>query len=84
MVAFWKEAHDEGGLAWDDSNNNRAFLSGTCSATLNGASIYIEAKRKPDTYKTRGQAANCRTASCSPLPKGPGGQFSYHRPFPTS
>src|SRR3954464_1804542 len=30
MVAFWKDAHDEGGLAWDDSNNNRAFLSGTC------------------------------------------------------
>jgi hypothetical protein len=29
MVAFWKDAHDEGGLAWDDSNNNRAFLSGT-------------------------------------------------------
>jgi len=23
MVAFWKDAHDEGGLAWDDSNNNR-------------------------------------------------------------
>ncbi|HZT48173.1 MAG TPA: extracellular solute-binding protein, partial [Hyphomicrobiaceae bacterium] len=34
MTAFWKEAHDEGGLAWDDSNNNRAFLSGTISATL--------------------------------------------------
>jgi len=52
MTAFWKEAHDEGGLAWDDSNNNRAFLSGTISATLNGASIYIEALRKPDQYKT--------------------------------
>ena len=29
MTAFWKEAHDEGGLAWDDTNNNRAFLSQT-------------------------------------------------------
>jgi len=29
MVAFWKESMDEGGLAWDDSSNNRAFLSGT-------------------------------------------------------
>ena len=57
MVAFWKDAHDEGGLAWDDSNNNRAFLSGTCSATLNGASIYIEALRKPDTYKTEAGGA---------------------------
>ena len=39
MTAFWKEAHDEGGMAWDDSNNNRAFLSDTISATLNGALI---------------------------------------------
>jgi multiple sugar transport system substrate-binding protein len=38
MTAFWKEAHDEGGLAWDDTNNNRAFLSQTICATLNGAS----------------------------------------------
>jgi multiple sugar transport system substrate-binding protein len=52
MVGFWKDSHDEGGLAWDDSNNNRAFLSATCCATLNGASIYIEALRKPDQYKT--------------------------------
>ena len=51
-VALWKETMDEGGLAWDDTNNNRAFLSQTVSATNNGASIYIEAKKKPDTYKT--------------------------------
>jgi len=38
-VPFWKEACDEGGLAWDDSSNNRAFLSGSISATNNGASI---------------------------------------------
>src|SRR6267154_4388043 len=36
MVGFWKDAHDEGGLAWDDTNNNRAFLSQTISSTLNG------------------------------------------------
>ena len=28
LVAMYKEAYDEGGLAWDDTNNNRAFLSG--------------------------------------------------------
>ena len=50
MAAFWKEGLEEGGLAWDDSSNNRAFLSGTISATLNGASIYLLAKSKPDTY----------------------------------
>src|SRR6267154_4249666 len=36
-VALWKDTMDEGGLAWDDSSNNRAFLSGTISATNNGA-----------------------------------------------
>src|SRR6266446_6902454 len=51
-VALWKDACDEGGLAWDDSGNNRAFLSGTISATNNGASIYLEAKKKPDAYQT--------------------------------
>src|SRR5437660_843025 len=40
-VGLWKDAHDEGGLAWDDSSNNRAFLSGTISCTDNGASIYL-------------------------------------------
>src|SRR6266851_2791996 len=81
MVAFWKDAHDEGGLAWDDSNNNRAFLSGTCSATLNGASIYIEALRKPDTYKTEAGGQLKDDILHAALPRGPGGQFSYHVPF---
>ena len=80
MTAFWKEAHDEGGLAWDDSNNNRAFLSGTISATLNGASIYIEALRKPDQYKTEKGAQVKTDILHVPLPKGPAGQFGVH-PF---
>src|SRR5262249_51708763 len=48
LQAFWKDACDEGGLAWDDTNNNRAFHAGEISATLNGASIYIVAKRQKD------------------------------------
>src|SRR6266568_3135452 len=48
MTAFWKDACDEGGFAWDDTNNNRAFLAGEIAATLNGASIYIAAKRQQD------------------------------------
>ena len=51
MTALWKEGSDEGGLAWDDSNNNRAFHAGDISATLNGASIYIVAKRQKDKLK---------------------------------
>jgi multiple sugar transport system substrate-binding protein len=81
MTAFWKEAHDEGGLAWDDSNNNRAFLAGTCSATNNGASIYIEALKKPDAYQTEKGKPMKDDILHAPLPKGPAGQFSFHVPF---
>jgi multiple sugar transport system substrate-binding protein len=56
MTAFWKDACDESALAWDDTNNNRAFHAGEISATLNGASIFIFAKRNPDKIKDdRGQ-----------------------------
>jgi multiple sugar transport system substrate-binding protein len=44
-VGFWKDACDEGGLAWDDASNNRAYLAEQISATFNGASIWVEAKR---------------------------------------
>ena len=81
MTGFWKDAHDEGGLAWDDSSNNRAFLSGTISATLNGASIYIESLRKPDQYKTESGEQLKTDIFHAPLPKGPKGQFAYHVPF---
>src|SRR6202521_684899 len=81
MVAFWKDAHDEGGLAWDDSSNNRAFLAGTCCATNNGASIYLEALRKPDAYKTEKDAPLKDDILHAPLPRGPAGQFSFHVPF---
>jgi multiple sugar transport system substrate-binding protein len=78
MVAFWKDAHDEGGLAWDDTNNNRAFLSQTVSATLNGASIYIESLRRAEQYKTeKGEPLN-KDILHAPLPKGPAGQFGFH------
>jgi len=78
MQAFWKDSFDEGGLAWDDTNNNRAFLSGTVSATLNGASIYIESLRKPDQYQTEKGGPMKDDIRHSPLPKGPKGQFGFH------
>jgi multiple sugar transport system substrate-binding protein len=78
MTGFWKDAHDEGGLAWDDTNNNRAFLSQTISATLNGASIYIESLRNPDKYTTEKGAKLNTDIQHSPLPKGPAGQFGFH------
>jgi multiple sugar transport system substrate-binding protein len=81
MTAFYKDAFDEGGLAWDDSSNNRAFLAGTISATLNGASIYLEAKRKPDTYMTEKGTPLYQDILHAPLPKGAAGQFGYHLPM---
>jgi multiple sugar transport system substrate-binding protein len=78
MAEFWREAHDEGGLAWDDAGNNRAFLAGTICATLNGASIYIEALRKPESYKTETGAPLKDDILHAPLPKGPKGQFGFH------
>ena len=73
MAGFWKDAHDEGGLAWDDSNNNRAFLGGTISSTSNAASIYIETLRKPDQYRTEKGAPMKDDILHAPYPKGPGG-----------
>ena len=80
-VPLWKETMDEGGLAWDDTNNNRAFLSGTISATNNGASIYIEAKKKPDTYKTEKGKPMKDDILHADIPGGPGGQFNLPGPF---
>src|SRR5215469_4279872 len=80
-VGFWKDAYDEGGFAWDDSSNNRAFLSGTCSSTNNGALIYLEAKKKPETYLTEKGAPLWKDIFHTRLPKGASGQFTFPFPF---
>ena len=72
LQAFWKDACDEGGLAWDDTNNNRAFHAGELSATLNGASIYIVAKRQKDKIKDdKGEPLWQDIDHAAPLPAGP-------------
>src|SRR5213593_893092 len=81
MTAFWKDACDEGGFAWDDTNNNRAFLAGEISATLNGASIYIAAKRGQDKIKDEKGEPLVRDIQHARLPAGPGGQWSYQASF---
>jgi multiple sugar transport system substrate-binding protein len=68
-TAIWKECFDEGGLSWDDSSNNRAFLAGSLSVTLNGPSIYLVARDKfPEVYHAMNHA---------PQPKGPAGRFYF-------
>ena len=80
-TAFWEDACDEGGLAWDDSSNNRAFLAGTISSTLNGASIYLLAKREPDKYQDEKGQPLYKDILHGALPKGSAGQFSYQLPM---
>jgi multiple sugar transport system substrate-binding protein len=80
-VALWKETMDEGGLAWDDTSNNRAFLSGSISATNNGASIYLEAKKKPDSYQTDKGEPMFKDISHASIPGGAGGVFNLPGPF---
>src|SRR4051794_18656214 len=80
-VPLWKETMDEGGLAWDDTSNNRAFLSGTISATNNGASIYLEAKKKPESYLTEKGTPMKDDILHASIPGGAGGQFNEPGPF---
>jgi ABC-type glycerol-3-phosphate transport system substrate-binding protein len=80
-VALWKETMDEGGLAWDDTSNNRAFLSGSISASNNGASIYLEAKKKPDSYLTEKGTPMKDDILHASIPGGAGGQFNLPGPF---
>ena len=73
---------DDEGFEWMDGlNNNRALLSQTICATLNGASIYIESLRNPDKYITEKGAQLKTDIQHAPLPKGPAGQFAMHTFF---
>jgi len=74
MRAFWKDSCDQGGLAWDDTDNNRAFHAGQICATLNGASIYIVAKRKKDQILDEKGQPMYLDIDHALLPSGPAGQ----------
>jgi multiple sugar transport system substrate-binding protein len=77
MKEFWNAACDEGGLAWDDSANNRAFLANQIACTLNGASIYFVARHmKASEYP--GLADNIGHFN---MPLGPAGRFHADIPF---
>jgi multiple sugar transport system substrate-binding protein len=71
MKEFWAGACDEGGLAWDDTNNNRAFLAETIACTLNGASIYFVARYNPEKVP----AGMADKIGHYLIPKGPAGRF---------
>jgi multiple sugar transport system substrate-binding protein len=81
MQAFWKEACDESGLAWDDTSNNRAFHAGELSATCNGPSVYIVAKRQRDKLKDEKGQPLYLDIDHALMPKGPAGQYHLSTPF---
>ena len=65
----WKDAFDEGGFSYDGAGNNRAFLAGTISATLNGASIWWVMRRdKHPAFDDVGLDL---------LPAGPRGSYQF-------
>ncbi|WP_024516351.1 ABC transporter substrate-binding protein [Bradyrhizobium sp. Tv2a-2] len=59
-----------GVLSWNDSNNNKAYLAGEISLTLNGISIWTVGKTSPDP-KQQEIAKDTNHAAC---PIGPGGK----------
>ncbi len=75
LTEFWKAACDDGGLAWDDTSNNHAFLGETIACTLNGASIYFVAKRNWDKKQNPFVWRLHHFLS----PAGPNGSVPYHR-----
>lgn len=68
FIQAYKDAFDETGAAWDDSSNNKAFLAGQISMTLNGSSIYAAALKDYSDI-----AADMNHTL---IPKGPAGRFS--------
>jgi len=72
-VDYRRKLHQDGETddvyAWDDAANNRAFLAGAVSITVNAASIYWAAKK--DAPHLRGVTNHYL------FPKGPAGRFGY-------
>src|SRR5829696_5594316 len=78
FIQAWKDAFDETGLSWDDSANNRAFLSDQVAATINGSSIYIAAQNAAagNTTTDYEVVVDPGDISHAGLPSGPAGRFN--------
>ncbi len=74
--ALWDDAMDPAGAGWDDSSNNRAFLSGAIAATNNAPSIYLTASNQVILDEKGEPLIN--DILHVPNPAGPVGVFHYH------
>ena len=82
MTAFWKDAHDEGGLAWDDSNNNRAFLSGDdLRHAERRLDLHRVAAQGRPVQDREGRAAEERHPACAAAEGSRGPVRHAHVPF---
>ncbi len=77
LQGLWDDAMDPDGLDWDDTANNRAFLSGRIGATLNAASLYLEARRQPARWRTEAGGPLHEDMVHAPLPDGGGGRHGF-------
>jgi multiple sugar transport system substrate-binding protein len=74
--ALWDDAMDPAGVGWDDASNNRAFLSGTITATSNGPSIWLAAANQ-NVLDEKGEPL-INDIDHVPNPAGPAGVAYYH------
>jgi multiple sugar transport system substrate-binding protein len=74
--ALWDDAMDPAGVGWDDSSNNRAFLSGAITATNNAPSIYLTASNQALLDEKGEPLVNDIVHAANPA--GPAGVFHYH------
>jgi multiple sugar transport system substrate-binding protein len=74
--ALWDDTMDPAGAGWDDSSNNRAFLSGAITATNNAPSIYLTASNQVILDEKGAPLVN--DILHVPNPAGPAGVFHYH------
>jgi len=61
MTAFWKDAHDEGGLAWDDTNNNLANHLGNAERRVD---LHRVAAQPGQVHHREGREAQHRHPAC--------------------
>ena len=80
-VGLWKDACDEGGLAWDDSATTAPFLPARSAPPITAPRSISKLKRKPNSYRTADGKPLKEDIFHTALPKGPAGQFSWHVPF---
>lgn len=67
----------DGVVSWDDGSNNRAYLGGEVSCTLNGASIYFVANRDNVMTEEGGDVPLTSVSNHGLHPAGPAGRYSY-------